>query len=118
MHLTSKLSLLHAIDPQGKVSFANGDSYAGELSDGLFHGEGHYKYAGQDGKAFYKGQFQRGDKHGRGTRVFSNGSKYDGKFWYNEMQGHGIMNYGNGDLYIVSEGEMIRLWLLPMERSA
>lgn len=55
-------------------------------------------------KAYYRGEFYRGYRHGKGTRVFSDGSKYDGRWVHGEMQGHGLMVFNNGNQYIVSRG--------------
>ena len=55
-------SVIHG---RGTLTKANGDTYIGEFENGLFNGEGEYKWAG--GNLKYKGQYRNGQMHGYGV---------------------------------------------------
>jgi hypothetical protein len=38
-------------------------------------------------------------KHGTGTSIWSDGSKYEGDWEYDKITGEGTFTYANGDLY-------------------
>lgn len=88
--------------------------YTGEYKQGLFHGVGNMCcMTGQ----YYKGQWQRGKKHGEGEYQFLRDGEmgnnhrmyiggvdslyrfkcYKGQFQADERQGNGIATYTNGD---------------------
>ena len=52
------------------------------------------------GLGIYDGDWSRGKMHGKGSRSYSNGSKYIGSFRDGEPHGEGICMYVNGDQYI------------------
>lgn len=47
----------------------------------------------------YEGEFMSGQKHGTGKFTFRDGSSYEGSWYYNLMQGFGVLTYPNGDTY-------------------
>ncbi|EKX52939.1 hypothetical protein GUITHDRAFT_101391 [Guillardia theta CCMP2712] len=53
----------------------------------------------------YHGEWKHGKKHGRGTEVFENGSRYDGEWKYDFFDGVGKYKFVTGDTY---EGEWDR----------
>lgn len=58
------------------------------------------------GKYVYKGEFQKGNKHGHGIYVvmdsYHRGNKYIGDFSHDMKEGLGSYLYANGDLYVGS----------------
>ena len=46
----------------------------------------------------YEGEFQNGQKHGRGVYFHVDGSKYEGEWNLDDKNGVGAMSYANGDL--------------------
>jgi hypothetical protein len=57
-------------------------------------------YSSRQGGGSYEGEFKYGLKHGKGTRIYSNGNKYVGDFAEDSITGTGMMEYVNGDVYI------------------
>jgi len=98
----------------------NGDEYAGDFLDDLFHGYSLYNYANGD---TYCGDFLKGKRNGDGVlKVKSTGQNFAGRFEDDELvggqvfcqdgeylgtfapktrafQGHGIMKFKSGDIY-------------------
>ena len=65
-------------------------------SDNRPHGWGVYVYPG-GGR--YEGQWQFGEKAGRGIREWRDGSRYDGQWQHNMPHGKGVMTYSDGGTY-------------------
>jgi hypothetical protein len=86
----------NVIHGRGTLTKANGDIYIGEFENGLFNGEGEYRWAGSQLK--YKGQYRNGQMHGCGVLHNHNGI-YEGSFTHGFMNGKGIMTFYNGDKY-------------------
>lgn len=61
----------------GKMTFANGDSYQGEFSAGTFNGKGTFK---SSTGWTYQGEFSNGLAHGKGKLTTETGAVYDGQF--------------------------------------
>ena len=61
---------------------SNGDSYIGQWSAGLPHGQGCYKWA--DGTV-YDGEWEKGQKHGRGLFQWISGARYKGEWVEGQM---------------------------------
>jgi hypothetical protein len=104
----------------------DGSVYVGGMATGLFHGYGTYAF-GRGGS--YAGDYRFGLRHGKGVRVFGDGSgkryegdwvddvmegvglmecrdsKYVGEFQGGMFHGHGVLSYANGDSY---EGRFVR----------
>ena len=65
---------------QGKVFFANGDSYEGELVANQYHGQGKHIWANG---SRYVGEFKHGKFHGKGKEYNSNGQLVAEGEWRN-----------------------------------
>ena len=96
-----------AIISEGRLTFANGDSYIGSfLHDACTqtytstpHGDGVYSYVSGH---TYTGAFEDGLFSGEGRFIFENGDEYIGEFNHSKMNGLGKLIYVCGDVY---EGE-------------
>ena len=55
-------------------------------------------------QAVYKGQMKNGLRHGRGTQVWTDGSKYEGEWRDDKTNGYGRLIHSDGDVY---EGEWV-----------
>jgi hypothetical protein len=97
-------SALGKFHGRGKLTFACGDTYFGEFSDGLKNGSGTYIYGNQ---SFYNGQWSNGLKHGSGVSVYktsggvenytwSAGDIFDGNFAENKRHGPCEYTWFNG----------------------
>lgn len=80
----------------GRVRFANGDVYDGELRRSKRHGQGELVWA--------SGQRFRGDwvddvPTGKGTLTFANGNVWEGQVARGVPNGEGRMRYASGDVY-------------------
>ena len=70
--------------------------YIGDLVDGKKHGHGKHITK----KYIYEGNFENDKMHGKGT--YTNLETYDvyeGEFFHNEFQGHGVMKYNSHAAY-------------------
>eukprot|EP00727_Mastigamoeba_balamuthi_P010662 m51a1_g6218 hypothetical protein (261) ;mRNA; f:213160-214185 len=88
--------------PDGK------DSYCGEWSNNLRHGQGTRKWVSKDGTQWiYKGEWAEGKRQGRGAlyRVEEGQQRivYEGEWKSDKMHGSGTYHFANGDVYT---GEM------------
>jgi hypothetical protein len=81
-----------------KISYANGDIYEGDILAGNYEGKGSLHYRSNLGS--YVGNWECGKEHGRGERIYSDGSKYNGEFFEGEKEGEGMMFFANGDQYL------------------
>ena len=102
-----------------RQTLSNGDTYVGEVVDGVKSGRGEYvwadghRYVGgyradrmhgtgtftwPDGRE-YEGEFVDGRRHGQGVFTLANGDVYDGAFVANAMTGKGTYTFANGDVY-------------------
>jgi len=82
----------------GKMTYANGDVYEGELKDGKPNGKGKMTYA--DGSV-YEGEFQNGERHGKGkltlgTKLNDTDGVYEGEWKYGKMDGQGTKTLFHG----------------------
>lgn len=66
-------------------------SYAGPCVNGLAEGFGQ-----ASGIAEYRGEFKAGKKHGRGTKAWPNGDRYEGSFVEDFKEGSGTYTWGRG----------------------
>jgi hypothetical protein len=102
---------------KGVLLYESGDRYDGIFKLGVFYGDGKYSY--KDGGS-YTGEYMNsklspltslitfpvcdGLRHGFGTRLWADGTKYDGP-WRNDcMHGSGILYFTDGTKY---EGEFV-----------
>ena len=82
---------------KGTFTWANGNKYVGEFSDGLFYGEGTYTSASGDK---YVGEHKNHLRNGQGTYTYSSGDKYVGEYKNGKMHGQGTYSFANGDKYL------------------
>lgn len=61
-----------------QFAYSNGDRYVGDMLDGLPHGVGEMSYAA--GGEVYRGQWRRGQHHGRGEKNWGDGILYCGEW--------------------------------------
>ena len=79
------------------ITYSNGDQYAGDISNGVPHGEGTYIYANGDK---YVGEFKSFSFHGLGAYFFATGNRYDGEWEDDKQSGQGTFIWANGDQYV------------------
>lgn len=84
------------LEGQGRMSWANGDSYDGEFLAGLFHGKGKFV---SEHSGTYTGDYVRGYMEGRGVLTYPGGNRYEGEFVANQFEGKGRLVYTTGDIY-------------------
>ena len=75
---------------QGFLEGANGDTYEGSFVQGTLHGYGTLKF--DDNKVVYQGYFVNGKYHGNGTLKFDD-VVYEGYFVNGEYHGNGTLKY-------------------------
>ncbi len=85
--------------------YASGEKYEGEWLNDNYNGLGKYTYARDDidGRDYYIGEFQDGEKNGNGKQIWRNGTTYDGE-WQNDLR-HGLGVFSNSDGSIIYQGE-------------
>jgi hypothetical protein len=66
-------------------------AYAGGCANGLAEGTGYAR-----GSAEYRGGFRAGRKHGRGTKTWPNGDRYECGFVDDRKEGAGVYVFGRG----------------------
>lgn len=81
---------------QGKVTWANGDVYQGELSQNRRHGQGEFTWA--NGQR-YRGTWVNDVPQGKGSLKFASGNQYDGDVAQGLPHGTGRMVYASGDSF-------------------
>ena len=80
----------------GRVTWANGDAYNGELLQGKRHGQGEFVWA--NGQRF-RGDWVQDVPHGKGSVKFATGNQYDGDIAQGEPHGEGRMVFASGDSF-------------------
>ena len=73
-----------------------GESYDGDLVDGIREGKGVYRY---DDGTYYEGDWISGKKHGVGKMDMASGEVYDGSWRDDVMNGYGVHMFPNGDVF-------------------
>jgi hypothetical protein len=81
----------------GKVTWANGDSYEGELVKGAREGRGVFVWA--DGQR-YEGDWRDDQPSGRGRLDFVNGDRYEGEVARGMANGEGTFDYASGARHV------------------
>jgi len=116
---STNLHVGHLKNSAKTIQYKNGDSYVGDLKDGLKHGKGIYKYVSGDvyegdfkddlshGKGIYKwasgnvyeGDYKDDKKNGKGIYKWEDGNVYEGDYKYDKKNGKGIYKWADGDVY-------------------
>ena len=78
----------------GKMRFANGNQYEGQLSAGLPHGKGRMVFPSGD---VYEGEFEAGKAHGTGKYAWKGGERYEGAWARGLKHGQGSFHWPSGD---------------------
>lgn len=73
----------------GKVTWANGDVYVGDLAAGYRTGTGRMEWANGDR---YEGQWRSNLRHGKGTLTWKNGDSWSGMFREDERTEDGTLS--------------------------
>lgn len=76
---------------EGKVSYANGDLYEGEVQDNKREGFGTFS----SGDFSYEGDWENDKCSGFGEATFAKGWFYSGNWLDNVFEGHGVLNAGD-----------------------
>ncbi len=82
---------------KGKLSWANGDVYEGDLVNGIKSGDGTFSWA--NGQR-YSGQWDKDVPSGTGTIFFTNGDRYEGIVRAGVQHGQGTYTLASGDIYV------------------
>ena len=80
----------------GVITFANGDKYEGDWSEGAKNGKG--KYTCKNGVC-YDGKWKDDQRHGSGVCAYGNGDVYEGRWFKNHKHGQGTYKFHNGNVY-------------------
>jgi len=86
----------HTFSGTGKISWANGDVYDGDLQKGQRHGKGLFIWANGNR---YNGDWVNDTPRGTGKLQFANGNVYQGEVVDGIPKGQGQMAYASGDSY-------------------
>lgn len=79
--------------PQGRLVFADGQVYVGDVRNGLRAGQGRNTWAdGQD----YVGEWKHNSRNGRGTHVWPDGRKVSGQWQNGHLNGKVYFSWPNG----------------------
>ncbi len=80
----------------GRMEWANGQSYEGDWNDDAATGVGKLKFQNGDR---YEGAVTAGVRQGVGSMQFASGDHYEGEFAADVPHGQGSYRWGNGDRY-------------------
>lgn len=84
------------LEGNGRLQWRNGDSYEGNFSAGLFHGQGMLV---SSAAGTYRGHFVAGVMEGQGELVYTDGSRYRGQFHNGLFHGTGKLTYPDSSIY-------------------
>ena len=86
---------------------ASDEVYTGEWKDDLPHGLGEHVWGEAAGRSMkkeccniYRGSFQAGRRHGKGSFFYMNGSQYTGDWVADEKHGEGVFVYPDGRISV------------------
>jgi hypothetical protein len=82
---------------RGKFTWPNGDVYDGDWSNDKPNGMGIYTF--KDSGARYIGMMKDGKRHGYGTYIFKDNSKYEGEWRHDSRCGKGVEIFANSNKY-------------------
>ena len=83
-------------DARSRIVYANGDTYEGDVEEGVLCGEGVLCFTNGDR---YEGEFKNNSRWGSGVMHFATGDQYEGRWNDAQMHGHGIMTYEGNASY-------------------
>ncbi|KAL4464624.1 hypothetical protein ABPG74_011185 [Tetrahymena malaccensis] len=83
-----------ALHGQGKIKFKNGNTYEGELDNGMLHGKGKFRWANG---VIYEGQFEYNTIKGVGTYQWPDTSTYTGQVLNGLRHGQGTFVSPEGE---------------------
>lgn len=82
--------------PQGRLQFADGQVYVGDVQNGVRSGHGRNTWKdGQD----YTGEWKDNSRNGRGTHVWPDGRKVSGQWEDGHLNGKVYFSWPNGATY-------------------
>ena len=81
----------------GTATYANGDKYVGEFSDGKRNGRGTYTFVSGNE---YIGDYRNGQRTGKGTFIYADGQIYAGEWQANQRHGRGTHVYLGGAQFV------------------
>eukprot|EP00002_Diphylleia_rotans_P015421 TRINITY_DN2993_c0_g2_i3.p1 TRINITY_DN2993_c0_g2~~TRINITY_DN2993_c0_g2_i3.p1 ORF type:complete len:267 (+),score=55.12 TRINITY_DN2993_c0_g2_i3:1089-1889(+) len=86
----------------GKITYADGSTYNGDLKNYVKHGQGTYRWkSGVE----YTGEWIDNQRQKKGTLRFPDGTTYEGEFSNGQSNGKGKAKYADGTTY---EGDYVR----------
>ena len=97
--LTKKLnrtSRSHTMRGGAKITGSNGNTYEGDIQDGLPNGTGTFVW--RDGR-IYEGEFKNGKPHGTGKITWSNDDTYEGEWVDGKYSGYGNYTHTHHNYY-------------------
>jgi hypothetical protein len=103
----------HTFSGNGKITWANGDVFDGDLQKGQRHGKGLFIWANGNR---YNGDWVEDSPRGTGILQFANGNLYEGEVVNGTPKGKGRMAYASGDSYVgqfeagVPQGKGLYVW--------
>lgn len=81
---------------QGRVTWDNGNVFAGTLILGKAEGKGSMSWRNGDR---YEGQWKYDLPHGQGSMVYGDGGRFEGEFTAGKPEGNGRLTHASGDRY-------------------
>jgi len=90
-----------AAGKQETVSYKDGSTYTGQMSNGMRHGHGVRKSPNGE----YEGQWEADLQHGKGVQKWSDGRKYEGQFESGKFSGEGRMIWSTQKGLLVYDGQ-------------
>mmetsp|Transcript_34684 Transcript_34684/g.54145 ORF Transcript_34684/g.54145 Transcript_34684/m.54145 type:complete len:112 (+) Transcript_34684:738-1073(+) len=81
---------------EGQMVYASGNEYKGQYNDGKKHGRGTFKFI-KSGNV-YTGDYYEDKKAGHGEFLWKNGTKYVGQWQDDNMTGKGIKTRKDGSV--------------------
>jgi hypothetical protein len=99
-----KINYKEVIDGKGILVDEYGNKYCGNFKKGKYNGYGelYYQNIGENivYPIYYKGYWKNDFKHGKGFMIYSDGSSYQGKFYFNELNNYGKYTHPDGSYYL------------------
>lgn len=81
------------------MAYPNGDTYVGDVVNGMRQGEGVYRYKATGNR--YDGGFKNNMMDGRGTFTYASGNRYEGGFRGGLKEGSATFYYASGEVDLI-----------------